>query len=213
VVRFVGVCCEPPSLCIVTEYLGGGSLYNLLHGRSRRPPGTPPGALHLAVPLALRLACDVVAGMEYLHAQGVIHRDLKSANLLLDNLDRVKVADFGAARPQAGGNMTAETGTYRWMAPEVIDHKQYDQRVDVYSFGIVLWEMLTSQVPYAHLSTLAAAAAVVQSGLRPEVPAHVPPPLADLMVRCWAAESQSRPQFTQVAGELRIARELAEAGA
>ncbi len=90
--RFVGVCCEPPNLCIVTEYLAGGSLYDLLHGGSRRPPGTEPGPLRLAAPLALRLASDIAAGMAYLHSQSIIHRDLKSANLLLDAQDRVKGA-------------------------------------------------------------------------------------------------------------------------
>jgi serine/threonine protein kinase len=90
VLRFVGVCCEPPNLCIVAEYLTGGSVFDLLHSGSRLPAGAPPGPLHLSTPLALQLAADVAAGMEYLHAQSIIHRDLKSANLLLDAEDRVK---------------------------------------------------------------------------------------------------------------------------
>jgi serine/threonine protein kinase len=75
----------------------------------------------------------------------------------------VKVADFGVARVQAqSGVMTAETGTYRWMAPEVIEHKPYDRKADVFSFAIVLWELLTGKIPYENLTPLQAAVGVVQ---------------------------------------------------
>ncbi len=92
VLCFVGVCCEPPNLCIVAEFLSGGSVYDLLHTSRRLPAGHAAGQLRLSAPLALRLAADVAAGMTYLHSQGIIHRDLKSANLLLDSEDRVKGA-------------------------------------------------------------------------------------------------------------------------
>ena len=97
VLRFVGVCCEPPNLCIVAEYLNGGSVYDLLHTGARRAAGHGAGPLRLSTSLALQLASDVAEGMAYLHSQSIIHRDLKSANLLLDDNDRVKGACGGAA--------------------------------------------------------------------------------------------------------------------
>ncbi|KAL0326042.1 UNVERIFIED_CONTAM: Serine/threonine-protein kinase STY46 [Sesamum radiatum] len=110
VVRFIGACTKLPHLCIVTEYMPGGSLYEYLHKHH----------LVLKLPQLLKFAIDVCKGMEYLHQKNVIHRDLKTANLLMDTYNVVKVADFGVARFQNNGwVMTAETGTYRWMAPEV----------------------------------------------------------------------------------------------
>lgn len=83
--------------------------------------------------------------------------------MLISVLQVVKVADFGVARVQSqSGIMTAETGTYRWMAPEIIEHKPYDKKADVFSFGIVLWELLTGKVPYADMTPLQAAVGVVQ---------------------------------------------------
>jgi len=78
----------------------------------------------------------------------------------------VKVADFGVARVQSqSGVMTAETGTYRWMAPEIIEHKPYDKKADIFSFGVVLWELLTGKIPYADMTPLQAAVGVVQKVL------------------------------------------------
>ncbi|XP_024458063.1 serine/threonine-protein kinase STY17 isoform X3 [Populus trichocarpa] len=110
VVQLIGACTRSPNLCIVTEFMAKGSLYNFLHKQK--------GVFKL--PSLIKVAIDVSKGMNYLHQNNIIHRDLKTANLLMDENEVVKVADFGVARVQTqSGVMTAETGTYRWMAPEL----------------------------------------------------------------------------------------------
>ncbi|KAL8515115.1 hypothetical protein ACS0TY_013997 [Phlomoides rotata] len=192
VVRFVGACTKLPHLSIVTEYMPRGSLYDYLHKNH----------LVLKPPQLLKFVIDVCKGMEYLHQMNVIHRDLKTANLLMDTCNVVKVADFGVARFQKnGGVMTAETGTYRWMAPEVINHQPYDQKADVFSFAIVLWELTTAKIPYDNMTPLQAALGVRQ-GLRPELPKNAHPKILDLMQRCWEALPCNRPSFTEIRTEL-----------
>ncbi|KAG0583370.1 hypothetical protein KC19_3G131200 [Ceratodon purpureus] len=188
VVQFIGACTIAPNLCIITEYMSGGSVYDYLRKQK---------AL-LKMPMLLRVAIDVSKGMDYLHQNKIIHRDLKAANLLLDENEVVKVADFGVARVQSqSGVMTAETGTYRWMAPEIIEHKPYDKKADMFSFGIVLWELLTGKVPYADMTPLQAAVGVVQKGLRPTIPKNIHPKLVDLLQRCWKTDPSERPEFSE----------------
>ncbi|KAH0679962.1 hypothetical protein KY290_023754 [Solanum tuberosum] len=194
VVRFIGACTNSPHLCIITEFMPGGSLYEYLHKN------------HVVLKLSqlLSFAIDVCKGMEYLHQNNIIHRDLKAANLLMDSNNVVKVADFGVARFQNnGGVMTAETGTYRWMAPEIINHQPYDQKADVFSFAIVLWELLTAKVPYDTMTPLQAALGVRQ-GLRPELPENAHPRLLDLMQRCWVDIPSDRPSFSEIKVELEL---------
>ena len=186
VVQFIGACTKKPHLCIVFEYMKGGSVYDRL--RSGKGP--------FSIVEVLRIAAEVSRGMNYLHQRKILHRDLKTANLLIDEHGTVKIADFGVARLlDTEGVMTAETGTYRWMAPEIIEHKPYDQQADVYSFGIVLWELLTCQVPYSDRTPLQAAVGVVQNGLRPNIPPSTPADLADIMRLCWQREPSVRPSF------------------
>ncbi|XP_017229273.1 serine/threonine-protein kinase STY46 isoform X2 [Daucus carota subsp. sativus] len=192
VVRFIGSCTKSPNLCIVTEFMPGGSLYEYLHKK------------HTKIELSqlVKFAIDVCSGMEYLHQSNIIHRDLKAANLLMDAESVVKVADFGVARFQnQGGEMTAETGTYRWMAPEVINHLPYDHKADVFSFAIVLWELVTAKVPYDTMTPLQAALGVRQ-GLRPDIPKDAPPKLVELMQKCWEASPSKRPSFSEIKIEL-----------
>uniref|UniRef100_A0A2N9FAY4 Protein kinase domain-containing protein n=1 Tax=Fagus sylvatica TaxID=28930 RepID=A0A2N9FAY4_FAGSY len=195
---------------ISNYYMSGGSMYDFLHKQK--------GVFTL--PSLIRVATDVSKGMNYLHHNNIIHRDLKAANLLINGngeyflppmefhtvmdyslitVMAVKVADFGIARMQAqSGVMTAETGTYRWMAPEVIEHKPYDHKVDVFSFGILLWEMLTGKLPYEQLTPLQAAVGVVQKGLRPTIPRHTSPKLVELLERCWQQDPSLRPEFSEI---------------
>ncbi|XP_050228101.1 serine/threonine-protein kinase STY17 isoform X2 [Mercurialis annua] len=200
VVQFIGACTRPPNLCIVTEFMARGSLYDFLHKHK--------GVFKL--PSLIKVATDVSRGMNYLHQNNIIHRDLKTANLLMDENEVVKVADFGVARVQTqSGVMTAETGTYRWMAPEVIEHKPYDHKADVFSFSIVLWELLTGELPYSYLTPLQAAVGVVQKGLRPTIPKQTHPKLTELLEKCWQQDPAQRPNFSEIIETLQqIAKEV-----
>ncbi|KAK8945838.1 Serine/threonine-protein kinase HT1 [Platanthera guangdongensis] len=202
VVQFIGACTQPPSLFIVTEFMSGGSLYDFLHKQK--------GVFKL--PSLLRVAIDVCKGMNYLHQNNIIHRDLKTANILMDENEVVKVADFGVARVKTqSGVMTAETGTYRWMAPEVIEHKPYDHKADVFSFAIMIWELLTGKLPYEYLTPLQAAVGVVQKALRPTIPKHTNVKLAGLLEKCWQQDPALRPDFSEILDKLQlIAKEVKE---
>lgn len=110
----------------------------------------------------ITFALDIARGMQYIHSQGVIHRDLKPENILIGEDSRLILADFGIACEEAVCDLLADDpGTYRWMAPEMIKRKSYGRKVDVYSFGLILWELLTGTIPYEDMNPIQAAFAVV----------------------------------------------------
>ncbi|KAL2330532.1 hypothetical protein Fmac_018113 [Flemingia macrophylla] len=197
-VKFIGAC-KDPLMVIVTELLPGMSLRKYL--MSIRPK-----QLHLDV--AINFALDIARAMDWLHANGIIHRDLKPDNLLLtENQKSVKLADFGLAREESVTEMmTAETGTYRWMAPELYstvtlrqgEKKHYNNKVDVYSFGIVLWELLTNRMPFEGMSNLQAAYAAAFKQERPNIPDDISPELAFVIQSCWVEDPNMRPSFSQI---------------
>ncbi|XP_062196792.1 serine/threonine-protein kinase STY8-like [Phragmites australis] len=192
ILQFYGACTRHPNYCIVTEYMPGGNLYDFLHKQNNL----------LELLTVLRIAIGISKGMDYLHQNNIIHRDLKTANLLIGYDQVVKIADFGVARlGSQEGQMTAETGTYRWMAPEIINHKPYDHKADVFSFAIVLWELATSKVPYDNMTPLQAALGVRQ-GLRLDIPASVHPRLTKLIQGCWDEDPDVRPSFAEIIVEL-----------
>eukprot|EP01097_Dermamoeba_algensis_P003207 TRINITY_DN2285_c0_g1_i3.p1 TRINITY_DN2285_c0_g1~~TRINITY_DN2285_c0_g1_i3.p1 ORF type:complete len:147 (+),score=28.89 TRINITY_DN2285_c0_g1_i3:125-565(+) len=139
--------------------------------------------------------------MNYLHSLSpkIIHRDLKSLNLLLDSNGMIKVADFGLARVRIdSGNMTTKVGTPLYMAPELIRGEQYTESVDVYSFGIILWEMFTNITPFKGMDPLNVCLGVAYQGLRPVIPSNCPLPLSHLITSCWNSAAELRPSFDSI---------------
>ncbi|KAL1808094.1 hypothetical protein DCAR_0727494 [Daucus carota subsp. sativus] len=197
-VKFIGAC-KDPLMVIVTELLPGMSLRKYL--LSIRPN-------QLDLHMALSFSVDIARALDCLHANGIIHRDLKPDNLLLTaNQKSVKLADFGLAREETVTEMmTAETGTYRWMAPELYstvtlrqgEKKHYNNKVDVYSFGIVLWELLTNRMPFEGMSNLQAAYAAAFKQERPSLPEDISPELAFIVQSCWVEDPNMRPSFNQI---------------
>ncbi|GLJ13430.1 hypothetical protein SUGI_0212120 [Cryptomeria japonica] len=196
-VKFIGAC-KDSVMVLVTELLFGGSLRKYM--MNLRPK-------QLDLHLALTFALDIARVMECLHLNGIIHRDLKPDNLLLTaDQKKVKLSDFGLAREETLTEMmTAETGTYRWMAPELYstvtlrrgEKKHYDNKVDVYSFSIVLWELLTNRMPFEGMSHLQAAYAAAFKNARPSVE-NLPEELVFILQSCWAEDPNLRPTFTQI---------------
>ncbi|GJZ88555.1 serine/threonine-protein kinase HT1-like protein [Tanacetum coccineum] len=179
IVRFIGGCRKPMVWCIVTEYAKGGSVRQFLTKRQNRS---------VPLKLAVKQALDVARGMEYVHALGLIHRDLKSDNLLISADKSIKIADFGVARIEVQTEgMTQRQGL-------TVDGPESR----VYSFGIVLWELITGMLPFQNMTAVQAAFAVVNKGVRPTIPHDCLPVLGEIMVRCWDGNSDVRPPFTEV---------------
>ncbi|GJP40408.1 hypothetical protein CLOM_g24678 [Closterium sp. NIES-68] len=213
--KFLGVCVDVRGrMCIVTKFMEGGTLSEMLRRRQPLQPSQQQqqqqqqqrgAARKLSTKEVLSIAMDVAKAMAFLHKHGMIHRDLKSANILLDRDNRAVVGDFGVVRLKTErGEMTKEVGTYRWMAPEAFGTSSWPvtHKADVYSYGIVLWELVAGEVPFADYSPLQAAVAVALNGARPPVPGNCPAGLRRLMERCWDKAPKERPEFTEVIGAL-----------
>ncbi|CAK9152528.1 unnamed protein product [Ilex paraguariensis] len=190
VIKFVAACRKPPVFCIITEYLSEGSLRAYLHKLEDKS---------LPLQKLITMALDIARGMEYIHSQGIIHRDLKPENILINQDFQLKIADFGIACEQAYCDVLADDpGTYRWMAPEMIKRKSYGRKVDVYGFGLILWEMMAGTIPYEDMTPVQAAFAVVNKNLRPAVPGNCPAAMRTLIEQCWSLQLEKRPEFWQV---------------
>ncbi|KAK8579737.1 hypothetical protein V6N12_070047 [Hibiscus sabdariffa] len=194
IVLFMGAVTQPPKLSIVTEYLSRGSLFRLLQ--------MPDAWRVLDERQRLNMALDVARGMNYLHQlkPPIVHRDLKSPNLLVDSNYTVKVCDFGLSRSKANTFLSSKTaaGTPEWMAPEVLCDENSNEKSDVYSFGVVLWELMTLQQPWKQLNPPQVVAAVGFKGKRLEIPNNVNRAVASLIKLCWAHEPSERPPFSHV---------------
>ncbi|ESW27527.2 hypothetical protein PHAVU_003G199900 [Phaseolus vulgaris] len=202
IITFVAACKKPPVFCIITEYLSGGSLRKYLIQEG--PHSVPHN-------LVLKLALDIARGMQYLHSQGILHRDLKSENLLLGEDLCVKVADFGISCLESQtGSAKGFTGTYRWMAPEMIKEKRHTKKVDVYSFAIVLWEILTGLTPFDNMTPEQAAYAVTHKNERPPLPCECPRAFSHIINRCWSSNPDKRPHFDEIVAILESYSEALE---
>jgi len=205
-VAFVGVCTLQKPLRIITEFCDGGCAFELLHNMEH---------IELEWFQQLKMIRDVTLAMSYLHSFNpqIIHRDLKSLNLLLlrairtgRDLPVVKVSDFGLSRmkdqaPNSDwGKMTIAAGTCHWMAPEVVLGSKYDEKVDVYSYSMLLFEIVCREIPFEDEEPASVATLVCQ-GHRPDleaVPPDCPDLLRDLMIACWAHDARKRPGFDRI---------------
>ncbi|KAH6776242.1 kinase superfamily with octicosapeptide/Phox/Bem1p domain-containing protein [Perilla frutescens var. hirtella] len=203
VVAFYGVVQDGPggTLATVTEYMVNGSLRHALISKDR----------HLDRRKRLIIAMDAAFGMEYLHSRNIVHFDLKCDNLLVNLKDSsrpiCKVGDFGLSKIKRNTLVTGGVrGTLPWMAPELLNgsSSKVSEKVDVFSFGIVLWEILTGEEPYANMHYGAIIGGIVNNTLRPLVPSFCDPEWRLLMEQCWAPDPLARPSFTEIARRLRI---------
>ncbi|KAF0902870.1 hypothetical protein E2562_019165 [Oryza meyeriana var. granulata] len=202
VVAFYGVVLDGPggSIATVTEYMVNGSLRNALLKNAKT----------LDRRKRLIIAMDTAFGMEYLHNKNIVHFDLKSDNLLVNLRDPqrpiCKVGDLGLSKVKCQTLISGGVrGTLPWMAPELLNGSSslVSEKVDVFSFGIVLWELLTGEEPYADLHYGVIIGGIVSNTLRPPVPDSCDPEWRSLMEQCWSTEPSERPTFTEIAGRLR----------
>ncbi|KAG5007534.1 hypothetical protein JHK82_025454 [Glycine max] len=197
VVLFMGAVTRPPNLSIVTEFLPRGSLYRLLH----RPNS------QLDERRRLKMALDTARGMNYLHncTPVVVHRDLKSPNLLVDKNWVVKVCDFGLSRMKHSTFLSSRStaGTAEWMAPEVLRNEPSNEKCDVYSFGVILWELSTMQQPWGGMNPMQVVGAVGFQHRRLDIPDDMDPTIADIIRKCWQTDPNLRPTFAEILAALK----------
>lgn len=181
---FMATCDVDGKFAIVTELVDCGSLWDVLRSDTWRPD------------CAAYVGLGIARGLAYLHdhTPPVVHRDVKSPNILLHSDFHVKLCDVGLARNDAP-NMTLGCGTCQWMAPEILVGHASGTPADVYAFGIVLSELTTRRCPYddTKYDGLALAMQVVHNNLRPHIGLHCPNQLADLAKACWAQDPDARP--------------------
>lgn len=195
IVQFKGVSTQAPCFCIIMEYCPYGSVYDHLKDGKPIPPK-----------LLMDWTKQIATAMSYLHQHKIIHRDLKSPNILIGSSECIKISDFGTSREW--NNMSTRmsfAGTVAWMAPEVIRNEPCSEKVDVWSFGVVLWELLTCEMPYSDVDSSAIIWGVGSNSLHLPIPQTCPDGFKLLVKQCLSAKPRNRPSFRHILMHLDIA--------
>ncbi|KAJ7317733.1 hypothetical protein JRQ81_003895 [Phrynocephalus forsythii] len=195
IITFKGVCTQAPCYCIIMEFCAQGQLYEVLRAGRKVTPS-----------LLVDWSMGIAGGMNYLHLHKIIHRDLKSPNMLITYDDVVKISDFGTSKELSDKSTKMSfAGTVAWMAPEVIRNEPVSEKVDIWSFGVVLWELLTGEIPYKDVDSSAIIWGVGSNSLHLPVPTSCPDGFKILLRQCWNSKPRNRPSFRQILLHLDIA--------
>lgn len=197
-VLFYATASSEDATYIITELVTNGSLYDYIHS----------GTNDVDFQQAMSWGKQIAYGMEHLHGHHIVHRDLKSGNVLISEDMTMKVCDFGTARAVVDKcEQSTVRGTYRWMAPEIMkeDDAIIDKKCDVFSYGCVLYELFERKLPYHQEKNSVFLAMKVLEGLRPIITdGSIPAFLRELMKACWEDDPQKRPQFEDCITSLRM---------
>ena len=210
IIEFIGACATSSEFLIVMEICRNGSLRQVLRDESRSLSGKQ----------VVRWSIEAARGMLYLHSRSppVVHRDLKSVNLLIDSDNVLKVSDFGLARCKTSSYAYTQVGTWGWMAPEILENSPYTERADVYSFGVVMWELLTRDEPWKHMHPMQIMRAI-DRGQRPVLTSDVMrftdigEDYNELLQQCWRSDPRERPAFDEIVARLEACLESIEVDA
>uniref|UniRef100_A0A8C7ZXR0 Mitogen-activated protein kinase kinase kinase 12 n=1 Tax=Oryzias sinensis TaxID=183150 RepID=A0A8C7ZXR0_9TELE len=195
IITFKGVCTQAPCYCILMEYCAQGQLYEVLRAGRKITPS-----------LLVDWSMGIAGGMNYLHLHKIIHRDLKSPNMLITHDDLVKISDFGTSKELSDKSTKMSfAGTVAWMAPEVIRNEPVSEKVDIWSFGVVLWEMLTGEIPYKDVDSSAIIWGVGNNSLQLPIPESCPDEFIDFTLHQKNCKPRNRPSFRQILLHLDIA--------
>ena len=177
---------------IITRYCPGRSLFSRLHQKDKNQEPLNGRTL-------TKIAYQVARGMRYLHKKQIVHRDLKTLNILLDADNNACVADFGlSGKMKEQGFLIGGAGTPNYTAPEILSRIHYGPKVDVYSYAIVLWEMLLKRVPFNDFQGDQIYDHVVTCNWRLPLPQDSPKALKRLITRCWSKNPDERPTFKEI---------------
>ncbi|KAL6046695.1 Tyrosine-protein kinase abl1 [Balamuthia mandrillaris] len=185
---------------VVTEFMAKGDLRHFLMSEE--------GEATVNHKMMVQMAREIAVGMSHLHSEGIIHRDLAARNLLLTEELTIKISDFGLSRLKRDTETDEQTtrsevGPLKWMAPESISQQTYSQKSDVWSYGVVLWEIVNfGEEPYADLSLVQAAIAVVDQRATPGIPEDIPEVLKGIMKACWQYDPKDRPTMDDIVSML-----------
>ncbi|KAF9543469.1 hypothetical protein EC957_000830 [Mortierella hygrophila] len=204
IIQFLKTHEEDGQIYLLMDLAENGSLASAINTKSGGGQG-----LLLDWPTKMRLSREIARGLEYIHHEGVLHRDLKSANILLTRHMEVKLADFGLAQVRqsmsTGASMSNSSaggvGTVRWMAPELfLEKPKYSSKSDMYALGMVMWEMAANCTkPFQDQPNDFAVPALVKDGRREVLPDDTPAQYRELVKQCWHQNPAYRPDASKAA--------------
>jgi serine/threonine protein kinase len=190
IVLYMGASINQSNYYMITEYLPRGSLFDYLH-RDRNKINERD---------QINIAYEIAVALKYLHSRNILHCDLKSSNILIDDNWKIKIGDFGLSRFYNKGNdeTRGRIGTPHWMAPEVLKGEKYETHADIFSYGMILWEILSREIPYYGINPYQVISLVADKKQIVKVPAEGNQALRKIIGKCLEYESSKRPKLDEI---------------